>query len=60
MSEQEKRLLEILKDGPLVVDDLIDRAALGAAAVNSGLTMLEIKGHIRRLPGKKIALSGKS
>ena len=60
LSEQEKRLLEILKDGPLVVDDLIDRAALGAAAVNSGLTMLEIKGHIRRLPGKKIALSGKS
>ena len=50
-------MLALLQDGPMVVDDLMDRSDLGAAMVNSSLTMLELKGYIRRLPGKFIELS---
>lgn len=59
LSETEQKLLGLLQDGPVVVDDLIARSALQTSMVNSSLTMLEIKGHIRRLPGKIIVLSGR-
>lgn len=59
LSQQEQTLLCLLKDGPMVVDDLMACSELPAAAVNSSLTMLELKGHIRRLPGKFVELTGK-
>ena len=59
LSPQEQVLLSVLAQGPMVVDDLMDRSELSAATVNSSLTMLEIKGLIRRLSGTRIALSGR-
>lgn len=58
LTDQEQTLLSLLTDGPKMVDDLMAESALGAAQVNSSLTLLELKGHIRRLPGKRIQLAG--
>lgn len=60
LTEQERKLLTLLEAGPAVVDELMARSELNPAVVNSSLTMLEIKGFIRRLPGKFIELSGKN
>ena len=35
-------------------DDVIDRAGLPAGQVLAALTMLELKGAITRLPGKRV------
>lgn len=58
LTDQERILVALLQAGPMVVDDLMAESMLSAASVNSSLTMLELKGHIRRLPGKMIKLSG--
>ncbi len=53
LSQEENRILELMEDGCLV-DDLIARADLPAGRVLSCLTMLQIKGLVRQLPGKRV------
>ena len=57
LTRHEQVLLALLRSGPMTVDDLMADSALAAGAVNASLTMLELKGHIRRLPGKLVELS---
>lgn len=59
LTEHERILTALLLGGPKVVDELMAQCGLPASAVNSSLTMLELKGFIRRLPGKFIELTGK-
>lgn len=59
LTAQEQTILSLLTDGPKMVDDLMAESALRAAQVNSSLTLLELKGLIRRLPGKQIQLTGR-
>ena len=47
--------MRICAEGRLV-DDIIAEAGMPASAVLSCLTMLEIKGIVKRLPGKRVAL----
>ena len=56
LTEQEKAIATQLTQGPLLTDEAVQRAGLSAAKAMSLLTMLEIKGVIRRLPGNLIAL----
>lgn len=56
LTEQEKSIAIQLVKGPLLTDEAVQRAGLSAAKAMSLLTMLEIKGVIRRLPGNLIAL----
>ena len=56
LSDQERALMEALSSGERLVDDVIAELELPAAKVLSMLTILEIKGFVRRLPGKRIAL----
>lgn len=56
LSPAEKSVVEHLTDAPQLVDDVIAAAGIPASAVLSCLTMLEIKGVITRLPGKRVAL----
>ncbi len=56
LNDRERKIGELLRDGELLVDELIARAELPAASVLSALTMLEIKGVVKRLPGKRVAL----
>lgn len=57
LSEQEQMLLEPLKRGEAAVDDLIAASGLPAGKVLSTLTMLQIRGIVRLLPGKRITLN---
>ncbi|MBE3070016.1 MAG: DNA-protecting protein DprA, partial [Planctomycetes bacterium] len=47
----EARLLEALDDEPASLDVLASRAGLNAAKVSGALTLLELKGLARALPG---------
>ncbi len=51
LSAEEARLLEVLDDEPLAADALAARAGLEAARVSGALTLLELKGLVRSLPG---------
>ena len=41
------------------MDDVIAETGLGTGRLLSSLTMLELRGVIRRLPGKRIVLNGR-
>ena len=56
LNAQERCIAErITREGRLV-DDIIAEAGIPASSVLSCLTMLEIKGVVKRLPGKRVAL----
>lgn len=56
LNDRERNIAELIGNDELLVDDLIAKANLSAGVVLSTLTMLEIKGVVRRLPGKRVAL----
>ena len=56
LSQQERDIVAHISREGCLVDDLIATTALPAATVLSNLTMLEIKGVVKRLPGKRVAL----
>ena len=56
LSEEERSILAALESGERLVDDVIAELGLSTAKILSMLTMLEIKGYVRRIPGKRIAL----
>lgn len=56
LNEQEKLIVDQLKQGQRLRDDVIAATGLPAAQVAAAMTMLEIKGLIRRLPGNKLEL----
>ena len=56
MTEHEKTVYELVQQGNTLVDDLMAAAALPAGAVLAALTMLEVKGLLQRLPGKRVQL----
>ncbi len=59
LNEQEKRIVELIAQGTDLVDDLIAALQQPAAAVSASLTMLQIKGVVKSLPGKRVALQKK-
>ena len=56
LSETERQLLEPLRGGEKLADELIAQSGLPAGKVLSMLTMLQIRGVVKLLPGKRIAL----
>lgn len=56
LTEEEKLVVEQLRQGPRLRDDVIASSALPAARVGAVLTMLEIKGILGRLPGNMLEL----
>lgn len=56
LSDEEKSVIQILEQGERLVDDVIAQTGLPAGKLLSLLTMLELKGIVRRLPGKRITL----
>ncbi len=55
LPEDQQMIVELLTSARLV-DELIAETGLSAAKVGAALTVLEIKGIVRRLPGKRVAL----
>lgn len=56
LSDTERQLLEPLRGGEKLVDELIAKSGLPAGKVLSMLTMLQIRGVVELLPGKRISL----
>jgi DNA processing protein len=56
LSNEERAIAETLLQGEKLVDDVIAETGLGTAKVLAHLTILEIRGIIQRLPGKRIRL----
>ena len=56
LSDAERQLLEPLRTGEQLVDDLIAASGLPAGKVLSMLTMLQIRGVVKMLPGKRISM----
>ncbi len=53
MSDEEKRIVELLT-APQLVDEIIAQTGMSTAKVMALLTILEIKGVVKRLPGKRV------
>lgn len=56
MTDHEKTVLGLVEQGKTLVDDIMAAAELPAGAVLAALTMLEVKGLLLRLPGKRVQL----
>lgn len=56
MTEQEQTILALVQQGKTLVDDIIADSNMPAGAVLAVLTMLEVKGILKRLPGKRVEL----
>ncbi len=56
LSEDEQKIVSALENGERLVDDVIAQTGLSTGKLLSSLTMLELKGILKRLPGKRITL----
>ncbi len=56
LSEQEQSIVDALRSGQRLVDDVIAETGLTTGKILALLTMLELKGVVKRLPGKRISL----
>lgn len=56
LTPEEGQIVRALLQGERTVDDVIAETGMEAGKVMSLLTMLEIKGKLRRLPGKRMIL----
>ena len=56
LSDSEKRIVSAIGTSPQLVDDVIAETGMAAAQVLPLLTVLEVRGVIKRLPGRYIAL----
>lgn len=56
LSRDEQAIVTALKEGERLVDDVIAETGLTTGKLLAALTMLELKGILRRLPGKRITL----
>jgi len=59
LSAEEQTIVTALQTGERLVDDVIAETGLTTGKLLAALTMLELKGLIRRLPGKHISLKSK-
>ena len=56
LSETEQQIVSALTGGEKLVDEVIAQTGLPAGKVLATLTLLEVKGVVKRLPGKRICL----
>lgn len=59
LTREEQQLVDLMRQGVTLVDELMERSGRSAGDILSALTMLEIRGIIRRLPGKRVELTRK-
>lgn len=52
----EKAVLDTMKNGALLVDEIVAETGLDTKTVSSALTMLTIKGVVERLPGNRVKM----
>ena len=57
LTSDEAAIVRLLAGGKRLSDDVIEESGLAAARVLASLTMLEVKGIVRRLPGRYLELA---
>ena len=56
-TKEESLILEVLREGPLYIDKIIEKTKLSASSTASTISILEIKGRLRNLGGNTFGLS---
>ena len=56
LPREEAAIVSVLENGECLVDEVIEKTGLPSFQVLSSLTMLEIKGIVKRLPGRRVSL----
>ena len=59
LTADEQSIVSALEKGQRLVDDVIAELDLAPGVILAALTMLEVKGVVRRLPGRFVELTGK-
>ena len=59
LTADEQLIVDLLAGGQRLADDVIAESGKAPGAVLASLTLLEVKGVIRRLPGRFLELTGK-
>ncbi len=59
LTADEHSIVELLAGGQRLVDDVIAESGKAPGVILASLTLLEVKGVVRRLPGRMIELTGK-
>lgn len=59
LSADERAVVELLKQGPQHIDNIIDETQIPAGRVLAAMTMLEIKGIVKRLSARMFSLAEK-
>ena len=59
LSADERAIVEQLTNGPKHIDEIVDGCQLPAGRVLASMTLLEVKGYIRRLPARRFSLAEK-
>ena len=57
LSEEQRRITQQLTDGPRTTEELIEMTGISTARILSQLTILEIKGIIKRDEGRRVSLN---
>lgn len=57
LTEPEEKVVVLIRGGNTQVDDIMAQADLNAGGILAAHTMLEIRGVIRRLPGKRVEVN---
>ena len=57
LSDEQLRIVTAIDRDGSHIDDIIESTGLGAGKVLSQLTILEIKGYIKRAPGRRVTLN---
>ena len=59
LTPDEQLIVDALQRGQMLVDDVIAESGKAPGVILASLTLLEVKGVVRRLPGRFIELTGK-
>lgn len=59
LNDDEKKVIMVLKNKPMHIDELVNRCSLLTTQTLVALTMLEVKNYIKRLPGRFFSLAEK-
>ena len=59
LTSDEESIVSALRNGQRLVDDVIAESGKALGVILASLTLLEVKGVVRRLPGRYIQLTGK-
>ncbi len=57
LSETQLKIVSAIGKEPTHIDDIVEKTGLGAATVLTQLTVMTVKGIVRRVPGNRVALN---